>query len=333
MIELIGHPGQRLEFDLDGVAEERWRRIALFEVLELGTPFGKRYQRWSDHLQVPDDVATAVRDAVEGVKKRAVVDQSWKELAVANADVAVALAPVVAMLREFILELATTWKVCLQIGDEITVVDHRAIVVLGRLEGGVVDVGQIYRAGDRQHPEWSTTDRVSSVVKAFRAICLGRGGKVNEQDFCCPDPLGRRVSSTEWPTHFPPNCPPDALPDADGDVYHLVGTEKQNNFISTLQRPRTPKKTWSGNCDKAALSCFRTLAGALEMRRSLVDRTPLFRYRRIARLRLTSAHGKLARTGPTPDHHSLWLRRVALADVDTLYEILHEHDLEPRQDA
>lgn len=90
---------------------------------------------------------------------------------------------------------------------------------------------------------------------------------------------------------------------------------------------RPDKNSWSSACEKAGYSCSQSLADVVALRAMMFRRSKASQLRHVATARLAPAMGKLARTGPNRHHVTLWLRTGH--DVNTLFEILHEHDLEP----
>ena len=141
----------------------------------------------------------------------------------------------------------------------------------------------------------------------------GKGnGSVNDEVATVAE---EKSAELEWPAHFPDGCPASCKSeDTNGVVYRL------------LREPRNPADTRSwlekgqpssySDCERAALSCCRTLEDIVELRKA----NGHFRKRKIASVELTPVHGKIAQTG-SPGHHSLWLRRVYLAQHDALFVV------------
>lgn len=130
----------------------------------------------------------------------------------------------------------------------------------------------------------------------------------------------QKAQEPEWPEHFPPGCP-DACEaeDVGGPVYRLVrpagDPQKHLDTRSWLEENRpAPKAT---DCERASLSCCRTLDDIEELRSSWGH----FKNRKIAVAQLKPEHGKIAKT-LGPGHHSLWLRRKSLLAHDTLFKVI-----------
>lgn len=119
----------------------------------------------------------------------------------------------------------------------------------------------------------------------------------------------------EWPDHFPPDCPPQDAGDVDRAVFYLIAHDppQASDFLSALERG-----AFKGNpiCGRAGLSC------GVERNyvESLRNDVPRLRPMHVAVATLKPEQGKLKQTGK-PGHHSLWLRREALAAAPTLFRV------------
>jgi len=124
-------------------------------------------------------------------------------------------------------------------------------------------------------------------------------------------------SDPEWPGHFPVGCPEScAREDVTGDVYRLVRNPRSpQDSTSWLEQGRHDQR--STDCERAALSCCRSLTDIQDLRRT----TRRFRDRKIAKGELRSEHGKIAKTAG-PGHYSLWLRFAALRIHDELFQVI-----------
>jgi hypothetical protein len=126
-------------------------------------------------------------------------------------------------------------------------------------------------------------------------------------------PKGARKADAEpeWPSHFPANCPPPSARPINERVYRRTGGTS-DDWLSAKE-----KGTFKNGppAMRAALSCFvdRT---ALEEAIAVHEEWPA---REIVCADLTPEHGEIEQTGKDPHHHSLWLRRLALAAHAVLF--------------
>ena len=115
----------------------------------------------------------------------------------------------------------------------------------------------------------------------------------------------------EWPAHFPENCPDADTPDTDGLVFRIVRGNDARDWKCHIELGLEEEAPL---CQRAALSCFRTLEDVREWQAA----HSWLRQRRVARAELDARHGKIAETGGG-GHHSLWLRTQYLALCLTLF--------------
>lgn len=122
---------------------------------------------------------------------------------------------------------------------------------------------------------------------------------------------------SEWPDFYPEDCPPEDAQDSRGIVFHLVSDDPmpQSDLYATAHH----RGAFAGEdeCIRVSLSCFRQEED-LRQTRSAV---PRLSDRKIARVELDPAHGKLKQTR-TPSHHSLWIRAEYYDEAHEWFEVV-----------
>lgn len=138
------------------------------------------------------------------------------------------------------------------------------------------------------------------------------GARVSEgvKDRAARADAAKQALEPEWPLHFPPNCPPKSARPVKGRVYRRIGhgaidwqSARERGVYKEVNEPQ-----------RASLSCFLDLAAL----RETLDVHEEWTARQIVFADLKPAHGAIKKTGK--HHHSLWLRRVALAQAPSLFQ-------------
>ena len=110
-----------------------------------------------------------------------------------------------------------------------------------------------------------------------------------------------------WPAHFPDGCPPNDASSPDQLAFRVVATNSptKDDFITLAERRIKEGKQSSPRdyCKACALSVFPSREGAQHM----ISAFP-FIGNHVSHGALSTAHGKIKRTGGLrPDHQSWWV--------------------------
>jgi hypothetical protein len=121
----------------------------------------------------------------------------------------------------------------------------------------------------------------------------------------------------EWTDHVlqVPSCPPAEASPTNGPVYRRVGPEGLKTWAE-LRRGK-PKLDLE-RCQYAAFSVFTDL----DSLRAAANVHGYMAAQPVIVAQLTPEHGLIARTGRTPGHHSLWLRKKHMDAREGLFKAL-----------
>lgn len=98
-----------------------------------------------------------------------------------------------------------------------------------------------------------------------------------------------------------------------GAIYRLDGGP--NDWQNAIENKRFVGKPL---CNRASLSCCTSIVDARQRRAMRSD----WENCRIVVGHLSPEHGKILQTGKDAAHHSLWLRRPALAAIRDLFKVV-----------